>query len=101
MLEVGQAEAVRGTYYEGLTAEETGKRLGVSASKATQLKQSGLRQLRRGKNLKRLKAFRDEIISVQAYHATGFNAWRYGGSSVEERIMIRLDELESNLEPKT
>ncbi len=92
-LEVGQAEAVRGTYYEGLTAEETGKRLGVSASKATQLKQSGLRHLRRGKNLRRLKAFRDEIISTQAYHATGFNAWKSGGS-VEERIILRLEELE-------
>ncbi len=99
-LETKQAKAVRGAYFEGLTAEETGKLLNVSASRAAQLKKAGLRKLRQGKSLKRLRAFRDEIISTQAYHATGFNAWKSGGS-VEERIVIRLDELESNLEPKT
>ncbi len=73
-LETGQASAIRGTYYKNLTAAEVGESLGVSASQATQLKQSGLRKLRHGKNLRRLKEFRDEIISTQAYHATGFNA---------------------------
>ncbi len=99
-LEEKQAKAVRGAYFEGLTAEETGKLLNVSTSRAAQLKKAGLRKLRQGKSLKRLRAFRDEIISTQAYHATGFNAWKSGGS-VEERSVIRLDELESNLEPKT
>ncbi len=102
-LETKQAKAVRGAYFEGLTAEETGKLLNVSTSRAAQLKKAGLRKLRQGKSLRRLRAFRDEIISTQAYHATGFNAWKSGGS-VEERIVIRLDELENptpNLEPKT
>jgi len=92
-LEEKQAKAVRGTYFDNLTATEVGERLGVSTARAAQLKQAGLRKLRQGKNLKRLRVFRDEIISTQAYHATGFNAWKSGGS-VEERIVIRLDELE-------
>ncbi len=33
-LEVRQAEVVKGTYYEGLTAAEVGERLGVSVSRA-------------------------------------------------------------------
>ncbi len=100
-LEEQQAEAIRGTYYEGLTAEETGKRLNVSASKATQLKQSGLRKLRHGNNFQRLKQYRDEIISAHAYHGTGLSAWRYGSSSVEEKIILKLEEMETRLEPKT
>ncbi len=92
-LEEKQAKVIRGTYYEGLTAEETGKLLNVSASKATQLKQAGLRKLRQGKNLSRLKAFRDEIISTRAYHGTSLSAWRFSGSSVEESIMLKLEEM--------
>ncbi len=93
-LEAKQAEAIRGTYYKGLTAEETGKRLGESASQVTRLKQSGLRKLRQGKNIKRLKEFREEI-DAGIYHATGFSAWKFGGS-VEERAVMRLEELENS-----
>ncbi len=102
-LEEKQAEAVRGTYYKGLTAAEVGECLGISASQATQLKQSGLRKLRHGENLRRLKQYRDEIASG-IYRGTGFAAWKYGGSSVEERAVLRLEELEnpaSTFEPKT
>ncbi len=94
-LEAGQAKAIRGTYYEGLTAEATGKLLGVNASRVIQLKRSGLRKLRHGKNLRRLKEFRNEI-DAGIYHGTGFSAWKFGGSSVEERAVIRLEELENS-----
>ncbi len=94
-LEGQQAEAIRGTYYEGLTAEETGKRLNVSASKATRLKRSGQRKLRQGKNLRRLREFREEI-NAGIYHGTGWNIWRYSGNSVEERAVMRLEELENS-----
>ncbi len=93
-LEGQQAEVIRGTYYKGLTAEETGKRLNVSASKVTRLKQSGLRKLRQGKNFKRLKEFREGIVAG-IYQATGFSAWKYGGS-VEKRVVMRLEELENS-----
>ncbi len=56
-LETEQAKVIRGIYYMGLTAAEAGKRVGVNASQATQLKQSGLRKLRQGKNFKRLRGF--------------------------------------------
>ncbi len=93
------AAIIRGRFFDGLTREALAKQAGISAAHAQQLERKGMRQLRHGKNLRRLKQFRDDIASG-IYHGTGFNAWRYGGS-VEERIVIRLDELESSLEPKT
>ncbi len=101
-LEEKQAEAVRGTYYKGLTAAEVGECLGISASQATQLKQSGLRKLRHGKNLQRLKQYREEI-DAGICRGVSLSAWKYGGS-VEEKAVLRLDELEnptSTFEPKT
>ncbi len=102
-LEEKQAKAVRGTYFDNLTVTEVGQRLGVSTSRAAQLKQAGLRKLRQGKSLRRLREFRDEI-DAGIYHGTSLSAWRYGGSSVEEQTILRLEELEnptSNFEPKT
>ncbi len=93
------AAIIRSRFFDGLTREALAKQSGISTARAQQLERKGMRQLRQGKNLRRLKAFRDEIISTQAYHATGFNAWKSGGS-VEERILLRLEELESNPEPE-
>ncbi len=90
------AAIIRGRFFGGFTREALANQAGISATRAQQLEQKGIRQLRQGKNLSRLKAFRDEIISTHAYHGTGLAAWRYSGSSVEERIILRLEELENS-----
>ncbi len=93
-LEDKRAEAVRAAYFEGLTAEETGKRLGVSTSRAACLKKEGLRKLRQGRNLKRLEEFR-EAITTGLCRGTSLSVWRYSGNSIEEQAILRLEELES------
>lgn len=89
-LDARQAEAVRCRYFSGLTLAETGTRLGCNAERVRQLENKGLRKLRYPQNTRRLKQFRDEIISTQAYHGTSLGAWKYGGS-VEERTVIYLE----------
>ncbi len=95
------AAIIRGRFLNGYTREALANQAGISPTRAQQLERKGMRQLRQGKNLSRLKAFRDEIISTRAYHGTGLSAWRFSGSSVEERIVLRLEELENSTQLKT
>ena len=69
---------------------EIGEKLGCNTEYARQLANKGLRRLRSGKNIQRLKQYREQIISEGAYHGTGWNAWKNGGS-VEERTVMKLD----------
>ena len=75
-----QQEAVRSRFYENLTLTQTGERLQVD------------RALFLLKRSARLARFRERIIREDAYHGTGWQAWKYGGS-VEERILLKLEEL--------
>ncbi len=83
------AAIIRGRFFGGLTRETLAKQAGISAACAQQLERKGIRQLRHGANVKRLKQYREEI-NTGIYHGTGFNAWRYGGSSVEEKIVSKV-----------
>ena len=89
-MEQEQAAAIRYRYYGGLTLAEIGEKLGCNTEYARQLTSKGFRKLRSGKNIQRLKQYREQIISEGAYHGTGWNAWKNGGS-VEERTVMKLD----------
>ena len=89
-LERTQAAAIRYRYYDGLTLAEIGAKLGCNTEYARQLTDKGLRRLRSGKNIQRLKQYREQIISEGADHGTGWNAWKNGGS-VEERTVLKLE----------
>lgn len=55
------------------------------------MQNKALRALRSGKNLHRLRQYREDIMSTHAYRATGIGAWKYGGSS-QERIVELLEQ---------
>lgn len=79
-------------YRQGKTLAQIGQELGISIERVRQLKAAGLRQLRRGKALNEIR-IKCEVIQADIYN-TGFNSFKYKGSSSVENIVIRLEELE-------
>lgn len=79
-------------YRQGKTLAQIGQELGISIERVRQLKAAGLRQLRRGKALNEIR-MKCEVIQADIYN-TGFNSFKYKGSSSVENIVMRLEELE-------
>ena len=84
-----QQAVVRARFYDGLTLAQTSERLSISTDYARRQTRRALFLLGRSPRLAR---FRERIIREGAYHGTGWQAWKYGGS-VEERILLKLEEL--------
>ena len=95
-LEHAQAETIRGQFFDGLTAQDIGEKLGCSTGQVRKLKQDAMRKLRSPENLRKLQRFHDEVLETGSYHGTGYLAWKYGGCSVEERTILRLEERLNN-----
>ena len=90
MLPEQQREVIRGRFFEKLTLKQAGECVGVSASRAAQLENYGLRAMRRNASLRR---FYGEDLLSRAYRGTGFGAWAHRGS-VEERLVEKQEERE-------
>ena len=90
-LDEHRAAVIRARYFENKTLSEIGERLGVNTSRAGQLERDAMRKMRSGRNIQRLRQYREMIISKHAYHGTGLSAWKYGGGSVEERTLVYLE----------
>lgn len=90
-LDERRAAVIRARYFEDKTLSETGELLGVNTSRVGQLERDAMRKLRSGRNIQRLRQYREMIISKHAYHGTGLSAWKYGGGSVEERTLVYLE----------
>lgn len=79
-------------YRQGKTLTQIGKELGISIERVRQLKAAGLRKLRRNKALTEIKQ-KCEVIESDIYR-TGFNSFKYKGSSSVEDIIMKLESLE-------
>lgn len=91
-----QAEAIRARFYDNLSCRAAGEKLGVTWSTIRAREADGLRNLRRGANIHRLRKYREEIIS-SAIHGTGFFAWDKHRTSSVEYAVLRLEALEERL----
>lgn len=80
-----QRTAIEGRHFEGKTLKQLGEERGCSPEWVRRNETDGMRKLRRGKNIVKLKPFMEEITAARAYHGTGFTAWKSRGS-VEERV---------------
>lgn len=88
-LEQPQEAVLKGYYYKGQTLKQLAAAFNVSPSRIHELKNSGLRRLQGYHRI--LSCFRENAINTKAYHGTGFQAWKNGGS-VEERVVVWMDE---------
>lgn len=88
-----QADIIRSRYIEGRTLSECGTVIGVSVERARAIQQQALRELRKPRYTKRLLPYLDEGTARDwSLTGTGHGTFeRYG--SVQERAMIRLEEL--------
>ncbi len=90
-LDERQAAVIRARYFEDMKLSDIGERFGITTSRVGELERDAMRKMRSGRNIQRLKEYRDMIISKHAYHGTGLSAWKCGGS-VEERAVIHLED---------
>lgn len=88
-----EADTIRGRFYNGETFKEIAARRGCTVDRVRTWEINGLKGLRRPENMKRLKAWREDIISGGAYKGGLVHFRQTGGSSVE--IMVeKLDDVE-------
>lgn len=78
-----QADTLRLRYFEGMTLEDTRRRLGVSRDKVTQAERRALRNMRTDK----LRPF----YEFDYYGRTGLTAYRNSGTSVQERYLLEVE----------
>ena len=87
-----QAVVIRGQYKDGRTLKECGDVLGVSTERAKQLRNDGIKELRKARYSKRLLPYLSEDVAymwgLKGNSVTMFE--RYG--SIQERAMIKLEE---------
>ena len=88
-----QRGVIRGRFYDELSAEEVGSRLGMTAAQCCTQEANGLRKLRSGKNASRLKAYREDIIS-RHFNFSGYGFWKRTGMSSTEYAVLKLERLE-------
>ena len=88
-----EASALRAAYFDGNTLQQIAAQRGLSIERARQLKISGLRKMRYGPRLSRLKKYENEIISTQPWRGSGLGAYRVSGTSSVEKTVERLSDL--------
>ncbi len=81
-----EAAMVRACYFEGLKLQPVADRLGVTRSCIRQFRESGLRKLRTGTPMRKLRLFLDDEYGALGLRGTGLSAFRYGGSSTERAV---------------
>lgn len=87
-LEERQAEIIVGRYKESATLQEIAKRLNLSHSRIKQIERNALSILRRKREISGIA----EIYGyINPYRGTGFQAFKYRGSSVENTVIRRID----------
>ena len=92
------ADIIHGQFKEGWTLKECGEALGITTEKARQLKEEGLRELRKPRYAKRLRVFLpDRTAYFQGLKGTSLSAYKRTGVSAQERIIMRLEELNEQI----
>ena len=92
------ADIIQGQFKEGWTLKECGEALGITSEKARQLKEEGLRELRKPRYAKRLRVFLpDRTAYFQGLKGTSLSAYKRTGVSAQERIIMRLEELNEQI----
>lgn len=84
------SEILRLRYYKGMTSDEAGKCLGISADQARQREGMGIRKLRAPKLSATLRPFCD----FDFYCSTGLASFRRKGVSVQERYILMEEDLQ-------
>ena len=77
-------EILRLRYWENMTLEDIGKRLGLSKERARQTLNQAIRRLRRSGKTLQLYPF----YNFDFYSGNGLGSFRHGGMSVQERYMV-------------
>lgn len=86
-----QADVLRRQYYGGETLREIAEHIGRSISRAQQIRNQGLRELRKPQYSRRLLPFA-EYLDVLAYRNTSFSSFRYRQASSVELAVEKLKQ---------
>ena len=86
-----QRQAIEGHYLQGMNYAAIAADFGVSLSRAQQLAQKGMRQIRQSQDGQKLR--RLYFGHRNQYRATGYAAWKATGTSQPEREVMKLESL--------
>lgn len=86
------ANIIRGRYYNLLKPEELSIKYNLSTSNVKRIQREALQILKRHSALQN---YRERFIGTTAF--SSYSAWKASGMSQQERIIIKLDELEREL----
>jgi len=92
MLDERQRRIVRGRHYENKTLASLSRELETPYSMAQALEAKALKNLRKPESESLLLPFVTEYIETRAYRGTGFASFRDTCSTVQERIVERLED---------
>lgn len=81
-------EILRLRYWENMTLEDIGKRLGLSKERARQTLNQAIRRLRRSGKTLQLYPF----YNFDYYSGNGLGSFRHGGMSVQERYLVAAEK---------
>lgn len=98
MLGERQRDVIRRRFWNGETLDTIATDMNVGRERIRQNEQMALRDLRRGRCLRLLKPFAEEIRTGYAYQGTGWAAWNSTGVSSVERAAERLAAIMHGLE---
>lgn len=87
-----ESTAIRGTYYDGLTLRRMADRDGVTLERVRQRQTKGIRHIRQGKMMRKLRSFAcsDSDIYAAGLHNTRLASFKYSGISSTERAAFLL-----------
>lgn len=86
-----QVAVLHHRFWDGLTYEQIGNRLGCDGNKARSEESKAIRALRQPACRKRLMPFYD----FDYYSGTGLGAFKSGGASIQERYVIHKEQCEN------
>lgn len=93
-LEPQQREVIHCRYYENMTMQAAGDRIGCTREQARQQEQKAIRTLRKPKIAKTLRTFLFDEITSYSLRGTGIGAFRNNQSSSVERAAEHMDKIE-------
>ncbi len=90
-----QQDIVRGKYYNGMSTKDLSQQHGRTYEYMRGVEYAAFRRLRRDK---KIKQYRDDIVSIHAYHSS-FSLWKNTGYSSTEYTALKLNEIKTSGKP--
>ena len=92
-----QGKVIREIYFNNKTLSELADNMGLCKESIRQIKNNGLKGLRKQKSLQYIEEYREDIINMVAYRHIGLTSYNSNMTSQTEKAFIKLYEYEEKI----